>query len=217
MAFIPVPNCWQLTLEGLLPGSGRWVTNWYVELDTYAQPDTGGANAFAGLIQTAIEASQLDDHLATTWTWDTLTVTGIDASTDGQVVVSNPGVTGHATSGVLPDQTCGLVQWQTALRGQSYRGRTYLPGFTEADNDASAPTAGLTTVLLDFGAALINELDTGTAHMVIVSRFSGTELVGGPGGQTLLKPKPRAVGISTEVIAATSPGRWATQRRRARV
>lgn len=106
-------------------------------------------------------------------------------------------LTGLAASPSAPNSVTVCLTKRTALRGRSFRGRTYYVGLTEANvvgNTIDSST--LAFLLTEF-----NNLITGPAmDMVVVSRFSGNA--------------PRAEGIATPVIGFTSDGFVDSQRRR---
>lgn len=61
----------------------------------------------------------------------------------------SPAVAGTNTAQSLPPQDALVISWRTALKGRSFRGRTYVPGLTEVNQDAgiwgSATTAAYDT------------------------------------------------------------------------
>lgn len=64
----------------------------------------------------------------------------------GVETVSTIGVTGQASGKMLPQSTCLLIRWRTGafVGGREQRGRTFIPGFTDANNDTDGePLAGL--------------------------------------------------------------------------
>lgn len=116
---------------------------------------------------------------------------------------------GAGTAGAtgLPRQTCGLVSYQTALGGRRFRGRTYLPFPTTADNQTNGtPTPGYLTLLTNWLAQLFasntvpNAGATGSAAILPVLNHRA--------GKT---PIPATV---TDITHSTVSPSWATQRRR---
>ena len=77
---------------------------------------------------------------------------------------------GAGTGDILPPATQGLIRWRTGfyVSGREIRGRTFVPGMTEAINDASGrPTSGAVTVLNNAASALVGN---GTSELVVFSR-----------------------------------------------
>lgn len=103
---------------------------------------------------------------------------------------------GFAAADPMPAQTAYVVTLRTSFAGRSYRGRTYLTGYAEGQNDAAGnPVANVRTAAENF----MNDM---LQHTV--------------GGFTLfLAVASRTLGESNDVISVT--GRdlvWDTQRRR---
>lgn len=66
-------------------------------------------------------------------------------------------VVGGSGSEPLPRQTQGLIRWGTAsvINGRRVRGRTFVPGVQEGDNDGTgSPLAALVTALTTAGATI---------------------------------------------------------------
>lgn len=89
------------------------------------------------------------------------TVLAIEATT-GVLVTSYTAapaltVTGGSGSEPLPRQTQGLIKWGTAsvINGRRVRGRLFVPGVQEGDNDgAGQPVAALSSALTAAGATI---------------------------------------------------------------
>lgn len=110
----------------------------------------------------------------------------------------------NSTSEALPPQSALVISWRTPLKGRSFRGRTYMGGLCESDQNVG-----------DWSSALIAAIDTWTDNFLaryavaspaskwrfgIISRVSA--------GLT------RAVPILTHVDGALIDGSVFTQRRR---
>jgi len=115
---------------------------------------------------------------------------------------TNAGVGAVASDGLAP-ATCICVTKRTALAGRQFRGRMYLPFFTESQNDPSGvPTAGATN-----DAA-------GLANYILSQKIINP----GAGSATLFPVVYRRVtGNGTDVVSYTVRGNWATQRRRSNI
>lgn len=56
----------------------------------------------------------------------------------------------NSSSNVQAPQLAGVITWQSALQGRSYRGRTYLPGIPEARAEAGVLDATMLAAMDDF-------------------------------------------------------------------
>jgi len=110
--------------------------------------------------QVATFLGALDANLATTLGWATEnTVDELDTATGtllGSTSVTTASGSGANADTPLPRATQGLAQWTTSLvvAGRSLRGRMFIPGFCENNNDAGAPgtatVSGVNTILNNF-------------------------------------------------------------------
>jgi len=123
--------------------------------------------------------------------------------TGNRGVTSRSGL-GSGSGDFLPLQVQGMVRWDTSvvLDGHRLRGRTYIPGPTEADNGVGGVPIGTYTSGLNTAAATLVGLTT--AELQIWHRPIPD---GAPGG-------PR-VGAAQTVLSGVALGSWKTQRRRA--
>lgn len=131
------------------------------------------------------------------------TATDISVETGGQVVLGHGGgLAGSVASPSLPSQIAVVCALYTALRGKSYRGRSYIPG-------------------IPAGYQLVdtNTLDT-TDHAALLTEYNAitARLAGVSAKQAVLSRKhggvKRAVAISTPVTSRTMQDTFETQRRR---
>jgi len=117
--------------------------------------------------------------------------------------VSGCPVVGPQESQPLPLQTCGLISWYTSHRGRSFRGRTYIPGFTEAASDGAHMDSSDHASLAAFADSILGS----AVDLGIISRY-----------QPNPSPPPSSVlrdpGIITRVDSRVVHDLWATQRRR---
>lgn len=125
-----------------------------------------------------------------------VSTTGRQYLTNGSINVgvgTTDAYTGTNAANPLPPATSGIVTLYTASSGRSYRGRTYWPWFTEADNDAAgAVSAAVQTAMLNCSA--------------IEYAGAGADLV----PVILSRTTDNWYNVSTKVAR----GQWATQRRR---
>jgi len=110
--------------------------------------------------QVATFLTALDANLATTLGWATEnTVDELDTATGtllGSTSVTTASGSGGNAGEPLPRSTQGLAQWTTAtiVSGRALRGRMFIPGFCENNNDSGVPgsatISGVNTILSNF-------------------------------------------------------------------
>jgi hypothetical protein len=97
--------------------------------------------------------------------------TDISVSTGGQVTVTNS-VFGGVSSESLPSQLAVVVSLRTALRGRSYRGRSFIPGIPisyQASTGGIVTTTAQSTILTAYNG-IDGRLTTAHAQQVVLSR-----------------------------------------------
>lgn len=111
--------------------------------------------------------------------------------------------TGGAAADTIPTQNAWVVTYETNRRGRSYRGRSYMPGLTDAQVvDSLILGATLTNFLAKWEAVLINiEVDSGWT-LVVASRQENGVL--------------RTLGVTTPVEVLVARNVVRSQRRRTR-
>lgn len=148
-------------------GSPWLNTLWFDQSTGTAQQAANAAAAFWGTV---------DNRMATNVLWATEAAvyrvdetTGQPTSVD-QTTVSSGAGSGSATQ--LPIQTQGLCRLRSGIfvGGREVRGRFYIPGLTENDNDLGAPNAGVLAVV----NPALTTLAAGTGYSLsIFSRVHG--------------------------------------------
>lgn len=116
--------------------------------------------------------------------------------------------TGALSDNPLPSQTAACITWRTDTRGKSFRGRSYLGGFTEAGSSGQSPTSTVYDAVVAFASDLITGAQTAGWPLSIVSRYH--QVV--PGTPPTV---PRVTNLITQVTSSTVDAAWKTQRRRA--
>jgi hypothetical protein len=136
------------------------------------------------------------------WQFDQ-TVLAIEATTGTLVTTFQAAVAltvvGALGGDPLPRQTQGLIRWGTAsvIAGRRVRGRLYVPGVLEVDNDVSgSPVAALTTALTTAGATILPA--GATASRAVVWH----------------RPGAAGAGASPEITAVSAGPVWAVLRSR---
>lgn len=204
MAFQEVPAA-QVRVEGALSDGHRW-NNVFYFAPLVGALDAAAAEAIQDLI--ILPYQNLLAWWSTGTTLTQVVVTDLRAEGAPQFVVTEglPYV-GTDTANPLPSQTSALISWTTDFRSRAGRGRTYIPGFTEAGSSGDSPVAGLTTQLGLFRDQVVS------GGFVVASLFLGSSPA--TTGSRRLKPSRRPVGVVHDITGGTVQPAWATQRRRA--
>jgi hypothetical protein len=213
MAFIPVPDTWEVRVESRLTSAPNQINTYHYKTPPATALSQARATLMASGIEDAYESSGLNTYLSTAWSIDNIRVTELATVTGLQFQGVFDALSGLDSTEILPPQIAAGIEWFTALRGRSFRGRTFHGGFCE-DGSNTAPVAGLITALGSFATALGTDFTGLGIVPSVVSRYSGTHLVAGPGGQTLRRPLPRVTGLSTPITSHSIETVWNTIRRR---
>jgi len=162
----------------------------------------GIADTIADSFVTAYD--EIAPVLNNTWALQSIVVTDLREEEGAQfTVVGAPSlVVGEKAVDALPFQTAALVTWYTAVRGRSFRGRTYLGGFCEDGSSGRSIAGAVQTALEGFAAQI-----TLSGEVGIISRFHGVDEDG--------VAIPRNPAIITPITSALVHPNWRTQRRRA--
>jgi len=148
-----------------------------------------------------------------------------DLRTDNQPEFRDtaPAVPGTATGDLLPKGAALVVTQRTAKSGKSFRGRVYLPGFTETNNDATGSTiAAASTAAINFISAIYSALGPRGFSGGVISRpaeaYVITKTTTHSNGTTTTETLSRVTAKSGQVTPVTAwetrNARWEYQRRR---
>lgn len=145
-------------------------------------------------------------HVNASWTVDGAVDTLDDTTGELEGFLGVTSRSGAGTQGgdILPLQIQGMIRWDTGgvADGHRLRGRTFMPGATEADSATGAvPSGTYVTALSTVAAALIANAATSFAiwHRPIPAD----------------RPHGPRAGTSLPVLTGAGVGSWKTQRRRA--
>lgn len=215
MPFIPVAYTWKIAVTGFMAGK-PWVNVYHLFTSL------GLTQAYADMVENEIEGaysvSGLLAYESTLWSATNVQVTDLTSSSSPQFNSVIDDVVGTDNGEVLPTQVNGMLDWRTAARGRSFRGRTFLNGFTEAGSAGASPTAGCLAAMQAFGNAMINNFTASFAAgsgLEIVSLYSGKMANPNAGGNRRTVPMPRAAGVTSLITTVSAEEVWKTQRRRA--
>jgi hypothetical protein len=136
---------------------------------------------------------------------------------------TNALVSGTAVTDALPTSVAVCVTLRTALSGKSFRGRVYLGGFSEADNDPSGiGTQTLATACTSFMTAVSAAMTASSLTLAVSSRpaeaYTITKFTTHNDGTTSTRTIGRGAARSGQSNAVTSLAvrnlQWESQRRR---
>jgi len=194
MAFQPVIDAGQAVVRGEY-GDGTPLLNVFgcdlSAVGTFTQAD---ADDFAGFLSDAY--ALIMGSTSDSVTYNDVVVTDLRTEGAPEFVSTNGWpLTGTDTAQPMPFQTAALVSYTTALRGRSFRGRTYVGGLTESDGNGKVIASGTVTQLQSFGDSIVS-----LGVLGVISRYHDKTL--------------RTNGILTIFTGDTVNPHWRSQRRR---
>lgn len=145
------------------------------------------------------------EHMMPTVSCSQLTVNDVVPGTSAPFVSTFTPVVGATGSGEqLPPQSAIVLSWKTALKGRSFRGRTYLPGYGEIDQNAGV-----------LGSSALTAANTIVTQMLAVYGPTGTDANWQFGViSRIAAGVPRITPIFTAVTSGAARSTVFTQRRR---
>jgi hypothetical protein len=124
---------------------------------------------------------------------------------------SESGLNGAVIGDAMPGNVALAIKAVTGLTGRSYRGRTYLAGFTDAQVNGNEVYDGVrASIIATFNNWRTSILALGYAP-VVVSKYTGYTV-----DPVRVKkiPTPRAAGIATPIVVYSANVQLDSQRRR---
>jgi len=195
-----VTDAWQIVVHGEAPAAQIWENVFGYDAGdvTLGQEQADAlSSVFADFYDAVLQSDQFTATGITVTDLRTLDGPQFD-STEGFPIVGGTG------ADPLPLQTCALISWGTSHRGRSFRGRTYLTGFTESDSDGAHIESASHTTISDAAGALL----AAVPNLGVISRYSGVD-------PDTHAPIPRDPGIVSVITSQVTHDLWKTQRRRA--
>ncbi len=124
---------------------------------------------------------------------------------------SESGLNGSVIGDAMPGNVALAVKSVTGLTGRSFRGRTYIAGFTDAQVNGNEVYEGTRTSIVNVFNAWKTSITGDGYAPVVVSKYSGytVDLV-----KVRKIPTPRAAGIATPIAIYTANSQLDSQRRR---
>lgn len=160
-------------------------------------------NTIGAAIKTSFTSSTHGAAVSTLVSLANVGLRDIRSANTAEFIDTGGAVAGTATGGdLLPPQTALCITLRTAQAGRSFRGRVYLPGYTELSNIVTGtinnPAPAVTFITGIKSALTANGLDLG-----VLSRPA----------PTAVPPRFGFITVVTSIVARDSV--WDTQRRRA--
>lgn len=153
-------------------------------------------NTVGSAIKGAVASSGLADELSNVVALANVGMRNIAIANQPEFLDAAVPAGGVAAVALLPPQVSLCVTLRTALAGRSFRGRVFLPGFTEDSNDTGgSASADARTAGVAFITAVQDALDGSGLNLAVLSRTV-----------------PTATDVSAILVRDAV---WDTQRRRA--
>jgi hypothetical protein len=204
MAQLVVPNAGQMRLIWALGGQLYALNVLGVVNSTAVNITQALTNTIGAAIKTAFTSSAHAASISTTVTLANVGLRDIRTANQAEFLDSGAAVAGTQALELLPPQTALCITLRTASAGPRFRGRVYLPGFTEGDNVAGGITNSATsTPAVAFVAAIQAALVAQSLNLGVIHRPTAD-------------PLPVSAGFITTVTSIVCRDLiWDTQRRRA--
>lgn len=197
MAFIPAPNAIRLCLQAVWTGQ-------IVEICIGILKNSAVTGADLATVTTDMEAWRVSDFRnivstdVTFTQWYALSLT--TATSPSLITPITANVQGLDVPGTVPNNTSVVTTFQTALRGRSYRGRSYLFGMSAANLfSATEVDPAFAAFINSTMANIATALSSGFQHVVLSYQNNGAI---------------RSTAARTPVTAYRTENRLDSQRRR---
>jgi hypothetical protein len=203
MPALVVPNTVQVRLIWIAAGTEFAVNVLHFRNATSVTVDQTLANNLALDVKSAWDtAVALGTVINSTTGISRITVRDLNTANQPEFGATVTAALGSGTSEILPRQVSLVVTLRTALAGRSFRGRVYVPGFTELANDSTGRATALAQSVAD---AIVRNV---RANFSIRGLLMGVV-------STRTNKLPRPTNIITDVTSlSVRDGVWDNQRRR---
>lgn len=171
MAPLVIPNAVLVRLIWAQGGTPYAVNVYGATKSGAVTVDQNFANALSTSVKTEVAASGLFANISNTVTHLSTSVRDISQPNRPEYTGNAAPTAGTDAGNLLPPQVAFCITLRTDLAGKSYRGRSYLPGFTVAHTTATgAATAGLQTNAIAFVNAVKAAMTANNLTMAVLSR-----------------------------------------------
>lgn len=196
MPALVIPDAMQVVIKGVNLGT-EWVNVWGIVNESPFLMDQSVADEIADAFFDAYALNSTAYNAG--FSLDAIEVRDLRTATSPAWDAVIPGFSGSNASNALPPQLAAVISHKTAFRGSSYRGRTYMGGFTEDSNEGDGTIAAATRTAL---AALPGVVQGGLDAMSI----AGFELA----------VLSRKLLVATPIVSSSVDDEWDRQTRRKR-
>lgn len=129
------------------------------------------ANALGTAIKASFTSSGLAALMSTNVGLSRVGVRDINTASNAEFLSGATATLGTGTGDALPKQIAYCVTLRTAKAGPRFRGRQFIPGFVEANNDANGnPAAAVITAATAFVTAVQGNLSSNGLTLAVISR-----------------------------------------------
>ncbi len=204
LPFIPLPDGAQIVIKGTLFGQVIEEIHWIVFDVTPGPGDIqGAAEDFDTWFQTDVLS-----FLSNEYNYVSTTCNGWSSAADPTFTVAPPSpVPGGVAAVAIANTQAVVISWKTALRGKSFRGRTYLAGVTYSS--LTDPNT--------LGSAAVAAVDAAYLSIPGYGDLGGYALVVASFVNSTVNPTPphhRTTAVGTPINAAVVESVLGNQRRR---
>lgn len=180
------------------------------------------ADQLGAAIKSAFTSGLFSTHISGQVFLGAVGLRDISSANLAEFLDSGTAVGGTATDDELPSGNALVITLRTAKAGQSFRGRIYLGGFSEASNGATATVdPAVVTDSVNFVQAISSAMTASGFKLAVVSRPSDitqevTTITHANGSvDTITKNvKPRPGGVEPVTLIEARNAIWDSQRRR---
>lgn len=198
MTFIPMVNASRTTLQYTMEGQIMANVLWFQKASALTVTDLDNLNTALASLWSSTLKTVVGGNCGLT---EVISADQTTPSSPVRTLIVSPIVYGTQAGGNLPANVSICISLRTALRGRSFRGRTYLTCRTV--NDQAAPSLISSTSIANILSAwqtLLNTANTAGLVWSIVSHFANKT--------------PRITGVSTPVQAISIDTPFDSMRRR---
>lgn len=204
-----IANCGQLTLNW--SGPSRTWRNVYGVIGNPTLPvfDQTLANALFTGISSVFGTSGLGPLLSDLAILESITIRDLHVANSAPITSTGTPVGGGGTGDMLPLNTAAVVTLRTAFAGKSFRGRSYITGFTEAVNDVNGRiSTAANTAAVAFVQGIVGQLTLHGMGMAVLSFPRDAKTIPA-------KTRPAFAGMGNTVTGLQArTTKWNSQRRR---
>jgi hypothetical protein len=207
---VHIPSCAQITLVWTQE-DGKLAHN--VLYGRYAGAFAGSvaqANAIMTGLSSGAAWTALAGQLAPSTALAAVHLRNVDVPNEPIIESTNPAVPGTVSGAPLPNEVAICITLRTAFTGRQFRGRMYLPGFTNAALGAGNTISGQTIDAINAWAATIRSVFSASGYTWVIGQKARAAYTGITG-----TAHPQRDADSVDITTAlVRDNHWDSQRRR---